>query len=212
MLYSWQMAERLAASRLPRREAVQTTADQPGAVSGILGARAIAYMIDTLVLMIFSVFFLGAGTLVLLLQTHGGFTDVSDSALWQFVYIWLAAIPAWLVLMLILLSRRAQTPGHFVTGLAVVRPDGTIPSPRQILIRLLALDPLLFNPVLGLSWTVAGIVSVARFTSDVVLIGCAAVALLCFIAPVIALITSTADGGHRGLHDRISGVMVVRLE
>jgi uncharacterized RDD family membrane protein YckC len=205
------MAERVAAS-IPRRLAERARTNASDGLEGVLGARILAYGIDSLLVLIFAVAFVGAATLNLLLQTDGGFTDVSDSALWQFVYICLAAIPAWLVVALALLVKRGQTVGQYIMGLGVLRQDGGNPNLVQALLRLAALDPLAFHPVLGLFWAVAGFVALSKDTSGIAFMLCIGMAILSIVvAPLTALVTSAADGGRRGLHDRVSGLTVVRL-
>src|SRR5581483_2876795 len=77
-----QMAERVAAS-IPRRLAERARTDASDGLEGVLGARIVAYGIDSLLVLIFAVAFVGLATLDLLVQTDGGFTDVSEPALWQ---------------------------------------------------------------------------------------------------------------------------------
>jgi len=205
------MAEPLAASRLPRRRvALATRAHESD--EGVLGSRLLAYAIDSLLVAIFAMAFVGLGALILLLSTDGGFNDVSDSALWLFVYISLASIPAWLIALLVLLRRNGQTVGQYVIGVAVVREDGGRPSFAQLILYALALHPLLFHPVLGLFWALAALVSIPRVSSNLVLIGFAALAVLCAVAPLAALVTAATDGGRRALHDRVGALKVVRLE
>ncbi len=171
-----------------------------------------AYAIDSTILAIFAVAFVGVAALTLLLQTESGFRDVSDSALWVFVYISLASIPAWAIFMIALLWRRGQTIGQYITGLAVLRPDGRDPSLARLVLYLAALHPLVFHPVLGLFWILAALTSISSVSSAGVIVACSAMAILCVVAPLVAFVTGAADGGRRALHDRIAGLTVVRLE
>lgn len=208
------MAERLAASTLPKngRPAVATKEDYADVSQGLLGSRIVAYLIDSLVLAIFSVAFVAVGALNLLIRGDWGERDTSDSARWAFVYLSLATVPAWGVLNLLLLSRRGQSIGQYVVGLRVQRESGSDPGPARLALYLLALHPLVFHPVLALFWALLAFVALSLTSSNVLVLGSFAVALLCVAAPLVALASASADGGRRALHDRIAGTIVVRLE
>ena len=212
------MAERLAASR-SRQTARPTKIGDAGRSAagdyeeqqGLLGSRLLAFFIDSVVLTIFAIAFVGVASLNLLLQTDGGFTDVSDAAMWQFVYISCAAVPAWFVATFILLTRRGQTVGQYIVGLFIVRADGSNASAPQVLLYLLALHPLLFHPVLGLFWALAALTSISAVSNDLVLFALGAATILSIASPAIAFVSASADRGRRALHDRIAGTTVVRL-
>jgi uncharacterized RDD family membrane protein YckC len=204
------MAERLAARRLPRTTAADAMADDAG--RGVLGARAIAYLIDSIVLAIFAVAFIGLGFVNLLLQSDAGLEDPPDSALWQFVYISLLSIPAWAVLNLVLLRKRGQSIGQYVMGLAVTTEGGFIPGLPTLVAYLLALHPLVFHPILAGFWAILAGVALSLTENDVLVFGSLAVAILSCVAPLVALMTGAAGRGRRALHDRIAGTVVVPLE
>ncbi|HEY7268630.1 MAG TPA: RDD family protein [Dehalococcoidia bacterium] len=206
------MAERLAASRMPRNRTARASVDDSENLSGILGARSLAYFIDSLMLCFMSVAFIGVGFGVLLLRSHGGTKDVPDAALWDFVFVSLATIPALALILFAFLARRGQTVGHYMTGLIVVREDQGNPRLRQLLLYLLALHPLVFHPVLAGFWLLFAYISLSLTSSNVLVLGSLGVAILCLLGPLVALAMGMADAGHRGLHDRIAGLMVVRLE
>jgi uncharacterized RDD family membrane protein YckC len=128
------------------------------------------------------------------------------------VYISLLAIPAWLVLTLLLLHRRGQSIGQYVMGLAVAREDGTLPGLATLIAYVMALHPLIFHPILAGFWAILAGVALSLTESDVLVFGSLAIAMLSCIAPVIALITGAAGRGRRALHDRIAGTVVVPLE
>jgi len=206
------MAERLAASTLPRkgrRAAVLTPVED--SEEGVLGSRVLAYAIDSVVLGIFSVAFVACGFLYMLIESDGGLRDVPDSAQWGFVYASLATVPAWLLLNLALLVRRGQSIGQYVIGLRIAGEDSGEPGVTRLALYLLALHPLVFHPVLALFWGLLAFVALSLTSSHVLVLGSLAVALLCLAAPIIALVTAAADGG-RALHDRVAGTKVVRLE
>jgi uncharacterized RDD family membrane protein YckC len=206
------MAERVAASRMPARLAATASDATPEDLSGVLGARVLAYVIDSVVVAAFAIAFSGLATLYLLLSTDGGFVDAKDNELWNFVYITLAAVPAWIAVNLLLLPRRGQTVGYYMTGLATVTSKGLLPSRPQVALRMIGLDPLAFHPVIGFLWLLAALISPSKDSSFTVFVIGIGMAILCLVSPVVAWLTCALDHGHRGLHDRIAGLTVVRLE
>ncbi len=175
-------------------------------------SRLFAYLIDSIVLAAFTlVSFIIAGT-SLFLATDGGKGHISDRAEWTFVGILMASVPVWLVLNLGLGVRRGQTVGQFVVGLQVAKEDGERPGPLRLLLYWLALHPLFFHPVLAVSWALFAYLAVVLAGSTVLFIAAVAVVILCFVAPIITLLSLLPDRNRRALHDRIAGVTVVRLE
>lgn len=210
------MAERLAASSLPRkgrRQAAREFDDDSDESAGVLAPRILAYGIDSLVLLIFSVGFVGLAFLALLVQSEGGLEDPPDSAVWSFVYISLAVVPAWALFTLFLLARRGQTIGQSVIGVYVARDETRDAGFVRMLVYAMAMHPLVFHPLMSVFWLMLAFVGGLSLTSsNLLFIGSLAVAILCLVAPIAALVTAVSDRGHRGLHDRIAGTTVVRLE
>jgi uncharacterized RDD family membrane protein YckC len=207
------MAERLAATALPRkgrRAAAGTRVE--GSEEGVLGARIFAYIIDSIVLAILSVAFVAAGALYMLAQSDWGERDAPDSAQWGFVYASLATVPAWALLNLALMARRGQSIGQYVAGLQVAREDGRDAGLVHLIPYLLALHPLVFHPLLAAFWALLAFVALSLTSSNVLVLGSLAIALLCVAAPLLALVTAASDGGRRALHDRVASTKVVRLE
>jgi hypothetical protein len=130
----------------------------------------------------------------------------------MFIYISLASVPAWILFTLWLYIKRGQTAGQYIPGLAVDDSRGASPSLARILLSMVALHPLVFHPILGIFWLLAAFTSASKEFGDVFVIAFASMAGLCMVAPFVALIVASADGGRRALHDRVAGTMVVRLE
>jgi uncharacterized RDD family membrane protein YckC len=206
------MAEPLAASRMPSRLVAQTKPDQGDALEGVLGSRVVAYLIDSVIIGIVAIAFIGIGFGILLLKTHGGTSDVPDSALWGFVYASLAAVPATAILNFVLLLRRGQTVGQYIIGLRVVREDRGNAGFPQLMLYMVGLHPLVFHPLLAAFWALLAYVALSLTSSDVLVLGSLGIAILCVAGPLVALISGGPDGGRRGLHDRLAGLMVVRVE
>jgi uncharacterized RDD family membrane protein YckC len=204
------MAERVAASRLATSRRSPSTPDL--ALRAGLGVRAFSFLLDSLVLFAFTMLFATAAFLDIFFRSDSGKSNPSDAAIWTGVAILVAAVPCWLVFNLILGARRGQTVGQYVLGLRVVREDGRTPGIVRLLIYWLALHPVLFHPLLTLFWGLLAYVSLSLSGSPTLVLGGLFVALLCLAGPIVALITISGDGGRRGLHDRVAGVVVTKLE
>ena len=76
----------------------------------------------------------------------------------------------------------------------------------------MALHPLLFHPIIGVFWLLVSYLSVVETANDVLLYGSMALAGLGLLAPFAGFLFAIGDPRHRGIHDRIAGVKVVRLE
>jgi hypothetical protein len=61
----------------------------------------------------------------------------------------------------------------------------------------------------GAAWL---LLALASLLSELVVVVSLAMALLCFVAPVAALIFTIVDPQRRAIHDRLAGLKVVRLE
>lgn len=177
-----------------------------------LDARIAAYLVDSVILLSFTLFFLVIAGFQLLATSDFGEVDPPDSSFYAAVAILLAAIPAWSVFNLALLRWRAQTGGQYVLGIRVARTDGSPPSFRQHLARWLLLHPLLFHPVLIVPWGILSLILTSFTLNQIVLAVTAAIVFLCVIAPVAGLIALLTDAQRRALHDRLTGTVVVRVE
>ena len=80
------------------------------------------------------------------------------------------------------------------------------------LLYLLAFHPLLFHPIIAGFWGLFGYVGFTLADSRPAFILGVALALLCFLAPIVSLLFALTDSNRRGLHDRIAGVRLVRVE
>lgn len=88
-----------------------------------LGVRAVAFVLDAVVLASFLMVFLALALLQLLLRTDTGARD-SDAAVWTAVYMvlgWLAFVPLYHI---VLWAWRGQTIGQMAVHVRVTRPDG----------------------------------------------------------------------------------------
>src|SRR4051812_2446738 len=208
--YTPPMAERIAASRVvasPSEIEAQDSERRAG-----IGPRLFSFLVDSVVLFAFTMALTTAAMLNILFHTNSGRTTLSDSTAWVSVAIVIATAPAWLLINLLLLARRGQTVGQYVAGSRVVRHDGGRPRVGQSLMYLVGLHPLIFHPLLALSWGTLAFIAVAFFHSNTLLIGAVVVGVLSVVAPLVAIVSISADSDRRTMHDRIAGLSVVRVE
>lgn len=205
------MAGRLAARRLAATTQEDVTEDGVDRHAG-LGSRAFAFVLDSVVLFAFALLFATVSFLNIYIATHSGRDNPSDQTITVSVAILMASVPAWLLLNLVLSLKRGQSVGQYVAGLQVVKEDGASPGLLRTLLYWLALHPLLFHPLLAFFWVLLAYVALSLSENTALVIGSLAVGLICFFAPPIAFFTALRDRGRRALHDRIAGVVVVRLE
>ena len=86
-----------------------------------VNARISAYLLDSLVLLVFILVFFIIGGAVLLFSSDLGGEDPPDSAYYAFIAIFLAGtILAWSAFNLALLRWRGQTAGMYVVGIALL--------------------------------------------------------------------------------------------
>lgn len=204
------MAERAAASRLSRSRQATAAGELTDHHAG-LGARVFAFCLDSLVLLAFAMVFAAASFLNIFLGTDSGRENPTDAQIWRSLVIFMLCVPAWLTFNLLLTWKRGQTVGHYVVGLAVLREDDSPPELPRLLLYWVALHPLLFHPVLIGFWALLSYVALALTGSVVLIVVSLAVAMLCLVAPLVALASVAGDRSRRGLHDRIAALKVVRL-
>ncbi len=176
------------------------------------GARILAYLIDSVVLFCFSIVFLVAASLVLFLDSDQGREEISDGEGWAVVALLLANLPAWVLCSLFLCLKRGQTVGQYLMGLSIVAEDGSQPRVKSLLAYWLALNPLVFHPIMSAVWLFLVWLLLAKTTNELMVIIAGSMALLCFVAPVAGLAFMLSDPQRRTLHDRLSGLRVQRLQ
>jgi uncharacterized RDD family membrane protein YckC len=101
-----------------------------------LGVRAVAFVLDAVVLLSFLMLFTALALLQLFLRTDSGSRD-SDAAVWTAVYMvlgWLAFVPLYHI---VLWAWRGQTVGQMAVRVRVVRADGAPLEPWRALVRFL---------------------------------------------------------------------------
>jgi len=176
-----------------------------------LSARAIAFAVDSVVLLSFLALAAFAAGLQLLIRSEFGDVDAPDSAYYTMLGISVAVVPLWGALNAALHRWRGQTAGQYVAGIRVVRADGSPPGWGSVIVRLLALHPLLFHPFLAPGWLLVAFIATAQTVSEAVLVVTGALVLLSLVAPVVAAVMVLTDGGRRALHDRVAGTTVVAV-
>jgi len=205
------MAERLAAPGIAVEIDASTgyanDTDHAGA-----GARILAYLIDSVVLFCFSIVFLVAASLVLFVDSDEGRDEISNGEGWAVVALLLANLPAWVLCGVVLCLKRGQTVGQYLMGLSIVAEDGSPPRLGRLVTYWLALNPLVFHPIMSAVWLFTAWLLVAKTTNEVLVIVAGALALLCFVAPVAGLAFMLSDPQRRTIHDRLSGLRVQRLQ
>ena len=176
-------------------------------------ARLSAYLLDSLVLLVFILVFFIMGGAVLLFTSDLGGEDPPDSAYYAFIAIFLAGtIVAWSAFNLALLRWRGQTVGRYVVGIRAIGDDGLEPGAGRELLRWFGLHPLLFHPLLLPLWGIAALVAVSITLSQAVLIVSLAFVLLCLVAPAASLVAMLLDPERRTIPDRLARTLVVHLE
>jgi uncharacterized RDD family membrane protein YckC len=165
------MAERLAASRLAAASAPVRSLDDSDRAS--LPARSLAYVLDSIVLFGFTMLFAAVAGLNLFLRSNGGEDNITDADQWTTAGLLVLAMPAWLLLNLLLTAARGHTIGQYVMGLRIVREDGRRAGMIRLLAYWLSLHPLLFHPMFGGGWLLLAGLSLL---SDAAFILCGALA------------------------------------
>lgn len=203
------MAERLA---VPRRAGDSRARAAPGSAPAGLGVRILAYAVDSVVLFAFASAVSAVAFLNILLHSDAGRVTASDRAIWSSAVVLLATVPAWGLLNLLLTARRGQTVGQYMFGLRLQREEGGEPGLARLLLYWLALHPLLYHPMLAGFWVLLAYVSIALSHAMAVAVACTAIGLLSLLAPLASLVMAAGDPERRGIHDRIAGMTVTRVE
>ena len=176
-------------------------------------ARVTAYLLDSLVLLVFILAFFIVGGAVLLFSSDLGGDDPPDSAYYAFIAVFLAGtVLAWSAFNLTLLRWRGQTAGMYVVGIRTVGDDGLELTAGRTLLRWFGLHPLLFHPLLLPIWGIASLVAVSITLSQAVLITTLALVLLCLVSPAVSLAAMLLDPERRTISDRLARTLVVYLE
>jgi uncharacterized RDD family membrane protein YckC len=178
-----------------------------------VNARVSAYLLDSLVLLVFILAFFIAGGAILLFTSDLGGDDPPDSAYYAFIAVFLAGtVLAWSAFNLALLGWRGQTAGMYVVGIRAIGDDGLGPTAGRTLLRWFGLHPLLFHPLLLPLWGIGALVAVSITLSQAVLIVSLAFVLLCLVAPVVSLGAMLLDPERRTISDRLARTLVVYLD
>ena len=204
------MAERLAAPGI----AMSSGADNRYAEADsrdAFGSRVLAYVIDSAVLFGFATLFTVFAGLVILVGTGSGGNTITDTQEWLFSAILLATWPAWLLFNFATCGWFGHTVGHYVIGLRIVDENGRQPGARRMLNYLLSLHPLIFHPILAGPWLLIAFLGIALAENEIILVLALAMMLLCLLGPLACFVFSLIDSQRRALHDRVSGLRVVRL-
>lgn len=178
-----------------------------------VNARISAYLLDSLVLLLFIlVFFILAGAVLLFTSDLGG-EDPPDAAYYAFIAILFAGtILAWSAFNVTLLRWRGQTAGMYVMGIRAVAEDGRQATAGRTLLRWFGLHPLLFHPLLLPLWGLAALVAVSITLSQAVLIVSLAFVLLCAVVPAASMVAMLLDPERRTIADRLTRTVVVHLD
>jgi uncharacterized RDD family membrane protein YckC len=207
------MAKRLAMTGAASGTPSETVADPalPGPIAS-LGLRSLAFILDSIVLFAFGLVFLAVALLIVFFGSdQGRAATPPESAVWAAIGVGMLVVPAWLALNLLIGLRQAQSVGHYVLGLQIVREDGGPIEPGRHLLRLLGLNPVIFHPLLAGGWALLAAMAGLVAGSAEFLVVFLALVPVCVLAPLIAFAAAAFDHGRRGLHDRIAGTVVVRL-
>jgi len=174
-----------------------------------LETRLLAFLVDSVVLLSFTLVLLAVSGLQLLIASDFGEKDPPDSSFYAILAIVMAVIPLWLAFNVVLCRWRGQTVGKYVADIKVARTDGRPLGLWTSLVRLLLLHPLLFHPFLALLWVMTGAILTSLTVSAAVLVVTFALAFLSLAAPFLATGSVLLDGERRALHDRVAGTTVV---
>ena len=202
------MAERLVAVRRGSAIVSSVPLDQRAG----FGARCAAYFIDSLALFGFAALFSAIAFLNIFVHSDEGRTTASDEAIWNSAVLLILTAPCWALVNILLTTWRKQTVGQFVMGLQMVQDDGEEPGLVRLIVYWLALHPVLFHPVLAGFWVLLAYTAATLSQGLAVIVVSLAIAILCLVGPVASLVTALSDPERRGIHDRIAGMVVTRLE
>ena len=184
-------------------------ATAPGLKRARLEARLVAFVVDSVVLLSFTLVLLAVAGLQLLITSDFGEEDPPDSSFYAVLAIVMAVIPLWLAFNVVLCRWRGQTVGKYVADIKVVREDGRPLGLWTSLVRFLLLHPLLFHPFLALLWLLTAAVATSLTVSAAVLVVTLALVFVSVAAPFLATGAVLLDGNRRALHDRVAGTAVV---
>jgi uncharacterized RDD family membrane protein YckC len=205
------MAGNSVARRLAARAAGDATYDDEIGQRASMSARSFAFLIDSVVLLVFAALIACVAGLVVFISSDSGKTDPSDTAFSAFAIILLAIVPLWLLFNLTLQGKKGQTIGQYVAGIQVVTEDGRPPGIGRLVLYWLALHPVLFHPLLAALWAAFAGVGLSLTGHEMLIYISLTGVILCVLGPVVALLSALIDSDRRPLHDRVAGVRVVNL-
>ena len=182
----------------------------PAARRASLEARLLAFLVDSVVLLSFTlVFWAVAGLQLLIASDFGKKTDPPEWSYYAVLAIVMAVIPLWLAFNVALCRWRGQTVGKYVADIRVVREDGRPLGLWRSLARFLLLHPLLFHIFLVPNWLLTTAIVTSLTVSAAVLVVTLTITFLSVFAIFLATGSVLLDGRHRALHDRVAGTTVV---
>jgi hypothetical protein len=155
--------------------------------------------------------FAAAAFLVIFFGSDTGRSNISDDEEWAFVAFLLATFPAWYLFNVGLGALKGHSVGQYVVGLRLTDEAGQPPRLGRVAAYWLALHPLLFHPLLALPWGLFATLGVTIAGSEVLFVLALAMVFLCLVTPFVTLVFMAIDRQHRGIHDRLAGVRVIRL-
>ncbi len=178
-----------------------------------LGTRIAAYLVDSIVLLMFLLIFFVISGAVLLFTSDWGADDPPDAAFSAFIAILIGGpLVSWSLFNLMLDRWRAQSIGMYVVG---IRAHFDGPGGRTtggVLLRWFGLNPVLFHPVLVPVWALLAAYATSVTLSRSVLVLTLTLVFLCVVAPIVSFATMALDSERRGVHDRLARTHVVPVD
>jgi uncharacterized RDD family membrane protein YckC len=204
------MAERSAAQGLAAVGG-EIADEAASAETAGLGARLLAYLLDTVVLFAMTMVFSTIAGLIILVSSDFGENDASDEAFLALVLVILACLPVWVLITMALFWWRGQSVGQYLMSIEITRDDGGVPSTGQIAAYTLLLHPLVFHPIVAALWMYVVYQSVILVESSILIVAAGVMATLCVLGPLTNLAFAAFDHRRRGVHDRLAGIRVVKV-
>ena len=178
-----------------------------------LPTRIAAYLIDSIVLLVFLLIFFVIGGAVLLFTSDLGKDDPPDAAYNAFIAILIGGpLVSWSLFNLMLDRWRAQSIGMYVVGIKAHFAGPGVRTAGGVLLRWFGLNPVLYHPLLIPVWTLLAAYATSVTLSRSVLVLTLALVLLCIAVPIVSFATMALDSERRGVHDRLARTRVVAAE